>query len=61
MTSIFNKVSLIWQETVLCRVIVWNCPREDIQHFRIEEIDRIYDFLAGFNFKFDVVRGHILG
>ncbi|KAA0034862.1 Transposon Tf2-9 polyprotein [Cucumis melo var. makuwa] len=28
---------------------------------RVEEIDRIYDFLAGHNSKFDIVRGRILG
>ncbi|KAA0032806.1 glutathione S-transferase DHAR3 [Cucumis melo var. makuwa] len=32
-----------------------------ITYSRIKEIDKIYDFLAGLNPKFDIVRGHILG
>lgn len=59
-TSYFNKLSLIWQEMDLCIDIVWNCPNDDTQHSRIEEIDKIYDFLAGLNNKFDVVYGYLL-
>ncbi|KAA0033436.1 putative mitochondrial protein [Cucumis melo var. makuwa] len=40
----------------LCMEIVWNCPSDGIQHSRIEEIDRIYVFLAGLYSKFDVVQ-----
>ena len=32
-----------------------------MQYSRIEEIEKIYDFLVGLNPKFDVVQGHILG
>ncbi|TYK14787.1 reverse transcriptase [Cucumis melo var. makuwa] len=32
-----------------------------IQYSRIEEVDRIYDFLVGLNLKFNVVHGRILG
>ncbi|KAA0062583.1 RNA polymerase II C-terminal domain phosphatase-like 1 [Cucumis melo var. makuwa] len=48
-------------EMDLCREIVLNCPSDGIQHFGLEEVDRICDFLAGLNLKLDVVRGHILG
>ena len=60
-TSFFNKLSLIWQEMDLCRELVWRDPTDGVQYSRIEENDRIYDFLAGLNPKFDVVRGRILG
>lgn len=56
-TSYFNKLSLIWQEMDLCREIAWDCPNDGIWYARIEEIDRIYDFLAGLNLKIDVVHG----
>ncbi|KAA0048807.1 Beta-galactosidase [Cucumis melo var. makuwa] len=59
-TSFFNKLSLIWQEMDLCRELVWRDPTDGLQYSRIEEVDRIYDFLVGLNPKFDVVRGHIL-
>lgn len=29
-TSYFNKLSIIWQEMVLCRGIVWNCLSDGI-------------------------------
>ncbi|TYK05444.1 reverse transcriptase [Cucumis melo var. makuwa] len=38
-----------------------NCPSDGIKHFRLEEVDRTYDFLARLNLKFDVVRSRILG
>ncbi|KAA0034891.1 reverse transcriptase [Cucumis melo var. makuwa] len=38
-----------------------NCPSDGIKHFRLEEVYRIYDFLARLNLKFDVVRSRILG
>ena len=60
-TSFFNKLSLIWQEIDLCRELVWTSPDDGLQYFRIEEIDKIYDFLTGLNPKFNVVRGCILG
>ena len=60
-TSFFNKLSFIWPEMDLCREIIWNCSSDGIQHSRIEEIDKIYDFLASLNSKFNVVRGPILG
>ncbi|KAL0545233.1 hypothetical protein IC582_020383 [Cucumis melo] len=58
--SFFNKLSLIWQEMDLYRELVWRDPTDGLQYSRIEEVDRIYDFLACLNFKFDVVRGRIL-
>ena len=58
-TLYFNKL-LIWQEMDLCREIVWNCPCEGVQYSNIEEVDHVYDFLAGLNSKFDLVRGRIL-
>ena len=32
-----------------------------VQYFKIEEVDRAYDFLVGLNSKFDIVQGRILG
>lgn len=60
-TSYLNKLPLIWQEMNMCREIVWNYPSDGIQHSRLEELDRIYDFLVGLDSKLDVVRGRILG
>ena len=60
-TSIFNKLTLIWEEMDLCKELVWHDPTDGVQYSRIEENDKIYDFLASLNSKFDVVRGHILG
>ena len=34
---------------------------DNVQYSRVAEIDRIYDFLAGLNSKFDIIRGRILG
>ncbi|XP_038887073.1 ABC transporter C family member 2-like [Benincasa hispida] len=45
----------------LCREIVWNCPVDGVQYLKIEEVDRIYDFLTGLNSKFDGVRSRNLG
>ena len=45
----------------LCKELVWRDPTDGLQYSRIKEVDRIYDFLAGLNPKFDVIRGHILG
>ena len=45
----------------LCRELVWSNLSDSLQYSRIEEIGMIYDFLAGLNPKFDVVRGRILG
>ena len=60
-TSYFNKLSLPWQEMDLCRETVWDTPNDSIQYARLEEADRIYDFLKGLNFKFDIVCNRILG
>ena len=57
----FNKLSLTWQEMDLGRELVWNSSNDGVQYSRFEEVDRIYDFLAGLNSKFDIVREHILG
>ncbi|KAA0052085.1 Retrovirus-related Pol polyprotein from transposon TNT 1-94 [Cucumis melo var. makuwa] len=50
-----------WKEIDLCRELVWSSPSDGLQCFRIEEIDKIYDFLADLSPKFDVVQGRILG
>lgn len=60
-TSYSNELSLIWQKIDLCKEIIWNCPSDGMQHSHLEAVDRIYDFLANLNSKFDVVRGRILG
>ncbi|XP_038889967.1 uncharacterized protein LOC120079712 [Benincasa hispida] len=57
-TSYFNKLYLIWREMDLCREIVWDCL---VQYSKLEEIDRVYDFLAGLNTKFNAVHSRILG
>ncbi|XP_038904274.1 uncharacterized protein LOC120090627 [Benincasa hispida] len=46
-TSYFSKMSLLWQEMDLCREIIWNCPQDGIQYSKIEEVERVYDFLTG--------------
>ena len=61
MSHPFLISSLIWQEMNLCRELIWRDPSDGLQYNRIEEIDRIYDFLVGLNPEFDVVRGRILG
>ena len=45
-TSYFNKLSLLEQETNLCREAVWDTPNNSIQYTKLEEADCIYDFLA---------------
>ena len=60
MTTYFNKLSLLWQEKDLCSEIVWNTLNEGTQYAKLKEADRIYDFLAGLNPKFDTVCGRIL-
>ncbi|TYK31446.1 TRAF-like family protein [Cucumis melo var. makuwa] len=60
-TTYFNKLSLLWQEMHLCREIVWDTPNDCTQYAKLEEADRVYDFLAGLNPKFDNVCGRILG
>ncbi|TYK11079.1 Beta-galactosidase [Cucumis melo var. makuwa] len=60
-TTYFNKLSLLWQEMDLCRETVWDTPNDSTQYAKLEEADRVYDFLAGLNPKFDNVCGRILG
>ncbi|KAA0060527.1 Retrovirus-related Pol polyprotein from transposon TNT 1-94 [Cucumis melo var. makuwa] len=43
----------------LCRETVWDTPNDDTQYAKLEEIDHVYDFLAGLNPKFDTVCGCI--
>ncbi|KAA0041425.1 Beta-galactosidase [Cucumis melo var. makuwa] len=45
----------------LCRESVWDTPNDDTQYAKLEEVDRVYDFLARLNPKFDTVCGRILG
>ncbi|KAA0051253.1 Beta-galactosidase [Cucumis melo var. makuwa] len=45
----------------LCRETVWDTPNDGTQYAKLEEADRVYDFLAGLNPKFDTVYGRILG
>lgn len=45
----------------LCSESFWNCPSDGIQHSGLEEVGRIYDFLAGLNLMFDVVCGPYTG
>ncbi|KAA0046032.1 Beta-galactosidase [Cucumis melo var. makuwa] len=44
----------------LCRETVWDTPNDSTQYAKLEEADRVYDFLAGLNPKFDNVCGRIL-
>ncbi|KAA0052292.1 hypothetical protein E6C27_scaffold207G001230 [Cucumis melo var. makuwa] len=44
----------------LCRETVWDTPNDGTQYAKLEEADRVYDFLAGLNPKFDTVCGRIL-
>ena len=60
MTSYFNKLSLLSQDMDLYREIVWDTPNDGIQYTKLEEADRIYDFFAGLDSKFDTVCGCIL-
>ncbi|KAL0545203.1 hypothetical protein IC582_020352 [Cucumis melo] len=39
----------------------WDTPNDSTQYAKLEEVDRVYDFLAGLNPKFDNVCGCILG
>ncbi|KAA0051291.1 Beta-galactosidase [Cucumis melo var. makuwa] len=59
-TTYFNKLSLLWKEMDLCRETVWDTPNDGTQYAKLEEADRVYDFLAGLNPKFDTVCGCIL-
>ncbi|KAA0059996.1 putative tRNA pseudouridine synthase [Cucumis melo var. makuwa] len=60
-TTYFNKLSLFWQEMDFCRETGWDTPNDSTQYAKLEEADRVYDFLAGLNPKFDNVCGRILG
>ncbi|KAA0057570.1 uncharacterized protein E5676_scaffold411G002330 [Cucumis melo var. makuwa] len=60
-TTYFNKLSLLWQEMDLCRETVWDIPNDGTQYAKLEEADRVYDFLVRLNPKFDNVCGRILG
>ncbi|KAL0556911.1 hypothetical protein IC582_005428 [Cucumis melo] len=44
----------------LCRETVWDTSNDSTQYAKLEEVDRVYDFLAGLNHKFDNVCGRIL-
>ena len=55
-----NASKEIWMSH-LCRELIWDCLCGGVQYYKLEEIDRVYDFLAGLNSKFDVVRGRVLG
>ncbi|TYK01387.1 UBN2_3 domain-containing protein [Cucumis melo var. makuwa] len=44
-----------------CRKTVWDTPSDSKQYARLEEADKIYDFLIGLNPMFDIVCGRILG
>ncbi|XP_038885911.1 uncharacterized protein LOC120076218 [Benincasa hispida] len=55
-TSYVNKLSPLWKEMDLCQEIVWNCAQDGAQYLKIEEVDRVYDFLAGLNSKFNIVQ-----
>ncbi|KAL0561522.1 hypothetical protein IC582_001952 [Cucumis melo] len=44
----------------LCRETVWDTPNDGTQYAKLEEADRVYDFLAGLNPKFGTVYGRIL-
>ena len=52
---------LLFGKKYLWKELVRRSPSDGFQYSRIEEIDRIYDFLANLNPKFDIVRGHTLG
>ena len=56
-----SRYCLLQQPRIFGTQLVWRDPTDGVQYSRIEENDRIYDFLAGLNPKFDVVRGRILG
>ena len=60
MTTYFNKLSLLWQEMDLCIEAVWDIPNDGTQYAKLEEADRVSDFLARLNPKFDTVCGHKL-
>ncbi|TYK23966.1 UBN2_3 domain-containing protein [Cucumis melo var. makuwa] len=45
----------------LCKEAVWDTPNDGTQYAKLEEVDRVYDFLVGLNPKFDTVCGRILG
>ncbi|XP_038904284.1 stress response protein NST1-like [Benincasa hispida] len=49
------------REMDLCHEVVWNFPVDGVQYSKIEEADRVYDFMAGLNSKFDTVWSRILG
>ncbi|KAA0054058.1 uncharacterized protein E5676_scaffold10G00190 [Cucumis melo var. makuwa] len=59
-TSYFDKFSLLWKEIDLYRETIWDTLNDGIQYARLEEVERIYDFLAVLNLKFDIVGGRIL-
>ncbi|KAA0053589.1 UBN2_3 domain-containing protein [Cucumis melo var. makuwa] len=59
-TTYFNKLSLLWQELDLCIETIWNTPNDGTQYAKLKEVDRVYDFLAGLNPKFDTICGRIL-
>ncbi|KAA0035018.1 putative mitochondrial protein [Cucumis melo var. makuwa] len=45
----------------LCTETVWDTPNDGTQYAKLEEADRVYDFLARLNPKFYIVCGRILG
>lgn len=61
MTFFLTDSPLSGKKMDLCREIAWNCPRNGIEYYRIEEVNRIYVFLASLNLKFDIIRRRILG
>ncbi|XP_038889334.1 uncharacterized protein LOC120079245 [Benincasa hispida] len=60
-TFYFNKMFLLWQEMDLCKEIVWKVHMTEHSMQKNKEADRIYDFLARLNSKFDAIRSRILG
>ncbi|KAA0047348.1 reverse transcriptase [Cucumis melo var. makuwa] len=45
----------------LCKEIVWDTPNDNTQYAKLEEVDRVYDFLTRLNPKFDTICDRILG
>ncbi|KAA0064303.1 Retrovirus-related Pol polyprotein from transposon TNT 1-94 [Cucumis melo var. makuwa] len=56
-----SRLYTLRKQMDLCRETVWDTPNDDTQYAKLEEVDRVYDFLARLNPKFDTVCGRILG
>lgn len=60
MTRYFDELTKLWQEMDIFNDNDWRCSEDDTCYRKMEERDRIHDFLAGLNKELNEMRGRCL-